>query len=218
MQSILFGLTSFLIASVAFGFGALKLFKKGKPMYLQLIVCASGCFALQQLSYIVNLWCGVTETVSIGMLGIFGCNFFLLSANFGTLDKIVDEGKGFNEVRAVSTIAPAVMAVLMTLAFLLWRRKDIFCAVMWAVILIPALPASYFNLKHILLPIDPFEVLRATRACNIAALIFYIVTVAYVICLASMERTISGMLSVMMSLSVLTLSLCAVKGAERWGI
>ena len=215
---MIYGLISFLTASFAFGYGAVKLFKKRKPMYLQLLVCASGCFALEQLSYIVNLWCGVTEAVNIGMLGIFGCNFFLLSANFGTLDKIVDESKGFYKVRAVSIIAPVAMAALTAFAFLSWKERDMFCAVMWALMLIPALPASYFNLKHILLPMDPFEFLRATKPCNIAAIVFYVVTAAYGICSADMESTVSGILSVLMSLSVLALSLCAVKGAKRWGI
>ena len=218
MQSMIYGLISFLTATFAFGYGAVKLFKKRKPMYLQLLVCASGCFALQQLSYTVNLWCNVTAVVSIGMFGIFGCNFFLLSANYGTLDRIVDEGKGFDKIRAVSIIAPAVMAALTVFAFFSWKDRDMFCAVMWVVMLIPALPASYFNLKHILLPVDPFAFLRATKPCNIAALIFYIVTAAYVICSAAMGSTVSGILSVLMSLSVLALSLCAVKGAKRWGI
>ena len=92
MQAIIFALISFLIAAFAFGFGAVKLFKKKRPLYLQLLVCAAGCFALEQLSYVINLWCGVTAAVSIGMFGIFGSNFFLLSANYGTLDKIVDDG------------------------------------------------------------------------------------------------------------------------------
>ena len=218
MQNLIYGLISFLTATFAFGYGAVKLFKKRKPMYLQLLVCASGCFALEQLSYIVNLWCGVASVVSIGMFGIFGCNFFMLSANFGTLDKIVDDSKGFNKLRVVSIIAPVVMAVLTIFAFLSWKDKDMFSAVMWGLMLIPALPASYFNLKHLLLPIDPFEILRATRSCNIASLIFYILTAAFVICLASMRSTVSGMCSVMLSLSGLALSLCAVKGAKRWGI
>ena len=215
MQNIIFGLASFLVAAFAFGFGAAKLFKKKKPMYLQILVCAAGCFALQQLSYVVNIWCGVTAAVSVGMFGIFGCNFFLLSANFGTLDKIVDDGNGSGKARAISIIAPVIMAVLTVLAFFSWKDKDMFCAVMWVVMLLPALPASYFNLKHILLPLDPFEFLRATRPCNIAALAFYLVTAVYIICSASGK---GGVLSVLMSVSVLTLSLCAVKGAEKWGI
>ena len=218
MQNIIFGLASFLVAAFAFGYGAATLFKKKKPMYLQILVCAAGCFAIQQLSYVVNIWCDVTAAVSIGMFGIFGCNFFLLSANYGTLDKVVDDGKGSKKARAISVIAPIIMAVLAVAAFLSWKDKDMFCAVMWLVMLIPALPASYFNLKHILLPMDPFEFLRATKPCNIAALVFYIVTAAYVICSASQNSTVSGILSIAMSLSVLGLSLCAVKGAKKWGI
>ena len=218
MQNIIFGLASFLVAAFAFGFGAAQLFKKKKPMYFQILVCAAGCFAIQQLSYVVNIWCDVTEAVSIGMLGIFGCNFFLLSANYGTLDKIVDDGKGSGRARAGAVIAPVVTAVLALLAFLAWREKDLFCAVTWLVMLLPALPASYFNLKHILLPIDPFEFLKATRACNFAALVFYAVTAAYAICSASAGSTVSGVLSLAMSASVLGLSLSAVKGVGKWGI
>lgn len=218
MQDIIFALASFLLAAFAFDYGAAKLFKKKKPMYLQILVCAAGCFAIQQLSYVVNIWCDVTAAVSIGMFGIFGCNFFLLSANYGTLDKIVDDGKGSGKAKVLAIIAPVIMAVLAVVAFLSWKDKDMFCAVMWLVMLIPALPASYFNLKHILLPMDPFEFLRATKPCNIAALVFYIVTAAYVICSASMGGIVSGILSIAMSVSVLGLSLCAIKGAKKWGI
>ena len=218
MNNMIFALASFLIAAFAFGFGAVKLFKKRKPLYLQLLVCAAGCFAIQQLSFVVNLLCGVTEAVSIGMFGIFGCNFFLLSANYGTLDKIVDDGNGSGKARVGAILAPVVMAVLAVLAFLSWKKRDLFCAVMWLVMLIPALPASYFNLKHILLPMDPFEFLRATRPCNIAALVFYAVTSAYVICSVRTGNIVVGILSVLMSLSALALSLCAVKGEKKWGI
>ena len=217
-MEMLFALASFLIALFAFGFGAAKLFKRKKPLYLQLLVCAAGCFAVEQLSYAVNLWCGVAAEVSIGMLGIFGCNLFLLSANFGTLDRIVDDGRGTGKARKLAFLAPAVMAAFIALAFLAWKEQDLFCAVMWLVMLIPALPASYFNLKHILLPVDPFEFLKATKPCNIAALVFYIVTAAYVICSTTMGSTASGVLSVLMSLSVLSLALCAIRGAKRWGI
>ena len=216
MLEMIFGLASFLIAAFAFGFGAVKLFRKKKPLYLQLLVCAAGCFALQQLSYIVNLWCGVTAVVSTGMLGILGCNFFLLSANFGTLDRLVDEGTGTKKLRLLAAAAPIGAAALAAAAFLAWKDRDLFCGTVWLVMLLPALPASYFNLKHILLPMDPFEFLRATRPCNIAALVFYGVAAVYVVA-AARDRAV-GLLSVLMSLSVLSLTLCAVKGAKRWGI
>ena len=219
MQELVFGLASFLIAAIGFGFGAFRLFRSKKPLYLQLFVCAAGCFAVQQMSYVVNLWCGVTRYVSVGMLGIFGCNFFLLSANFGTLDKIVDDGKGTTrKARLAALIAPAVLAALTALAFFEWKDKDLFCAVVGAIVFIPALPASYFNLKHILLPTDPFEFLRCTRPGNIASLAFYLITAAYMICSAFSGVTVCGILFVLMSLAAFALSLCAVKEEKKWGI
>lgn len=217
-MEMIFGLASFLIAAFAFGFGAAKIFKKKKPLYLQLLICAAGCFAIQQLSYTVNLWCGVDEAVSIGMFGIFGCNFFLLSANYGTLDKIVDDGKGSGKARAIAWVSPVVTALLAASIFLSWKDVDMFCAVMCVLIFIPALPASYFNIKHILLPMDPFEFLAATKPCNFAALAFYLISALYMIFSAFAGTVVCGILLILMSLSVLCLTLCSVKGEKRWGI
>lgn len=218
MKEIYFGAAAFLIAAFACGFGMTRLFKKKKPLYFQLLVCAAGCFCLQMLSYIVNLWCGVTAAVSVGMFGIFGCNFFLLSANFGTLDKIVDDGNGTAKARRLAIIAPVIVGALIAATFMAWKDRDMFCAVMWLIMLLPAMPAAYFNLKHILLPMDPFEFLRATRPCNIAALVFYLVTIAYVMSWAAAAPMLCNILVVLVALSVLSLTLAAVKGAEKWGI
>lgn len=218
MQDMVFSLAALLIAAFAFGLGAARLFKKKKPLYFQLLVCAAGCFALQMLSYTVNLWCGVTEEVGIGMLGIFGCNFFLLSANYGTLDRVVDDGKGARSARRLAVLAPAVMAVLAALVFLAWHGKNRLCAWMWLAMLLPAVAAAYFNLKHLLLPMDPFELLRATRPCNLAALAFYVLTALYGFASAAAGAVIIQVLTVLVSLSMLVLVLCAIKGAKQWGI
>ena len=218
MTKIIFSLASFLIAAFAFGFGAAKLFRAKRPLYLRLLVCAAGCFATEQLSCAVNLWCGSTETVGVGVIGIFGCIFFLLSANFGTLDKIVDDGRDSKKARALALIAPLGLALFICAAFIAWMKQDIICAVVWLLILLPSLPASYFNLKHILLPLDPFEFLRVTKPCNICALFFYTLTAEYVIASAVSTDTVCGILTVLMSLSMLALSLCAVRGAKKWGI
>ena len=168
---------SLLIAVFAFGMGAGKLFKKGTPMYWQLYICAAGCFALRQLSETVNFLCGIQGNIGVGMLGIFGCNFFLLSANYGTLDKVVDDSGAENKpARRLALIAPAVLAALTALVFFAWRKNDPLCGALWLLVLLPMLPASYFNMKHLLLPLDAFELLRATRGCNLLSLGFYLLS------------------------------------------
>ncbi len=218
-NDIVVQLVSFIIASFSFAFGATKFFRKRKPLYLQLLLCAAGCFALQQLSGVVNSWCGVNETVSIGMLGIFGCNFFLLSANFGTLDRIVDDGGAQNRpAKRIALAAPLLIAGMIIFAFLSWKDRDLFCACMWVAMLLPALPASYYNLKHILMPLDPFAFLRATKLCNFMALLFYLLIGAYAAVKPGGGWLFSGMLSVAVSLSVSGLVMSAVRGAKQWGI
>lgn len=218
MQNIFSSPGALIISVAAFGYGAAKLFRKKKPLYFQLLICATGCFMLQQLSVTVNIWCDTVTPVNIGMAGIFGCNFFLLSANYGTLDRIVDDGEGSQKARKKAVIAPLVTALLIVCVFLCNKNTDMFYAVISSVILLPAVPASYFNLKHILLPMDPFEFLKATRSCNITALLFYLVTVIYLIASAYAGDIVCGLLSVLMSVSAAGISVSAVKGAKKWEI
>ena len=208
---------SLLIAVFAFGWGAGKLFKKGTPLYWQLYICAAGCFALRQLSETVNILCGIQGNISVGMLGIFGCNFFLLSANYGTLDKVVDDGGAENKsARRLALLAPAVLAALIALVFFAWRKNDPLCGALWLLMLLPMLPASYFNLKHLLMPLDAFELLRATRPCNLAALGFYLLSALYAVFRALGKTAAAGGVSVVLSASMLFLVSAAIRGAKKW--
>ena len=208
---------SLLIAVFAFGVGAGNLFKKGTPMYWQLYICAAGCFALRQLSETVNFLCGLRGNISVGMLGIFGCNFFLLSANYGTLDKVVDDGGAENRpARLYALTAPVIMAALIALVFFTWREKNPVCGALWLLMLLPMLPASYFNLKHLRMPLDAFELLRATRPCNLAALGFYLLSAFYAVFRALGKTSAAGVISVLLSVSMLLLVSAAIKGAKKW--
>ena len=219
MSEIIYGLASFAISAAAFWLGAVELFAKNNPLYMKLLVCAAGCFMLEQQLLLVNLWCGVHEVFTIGMLGILGCNYFLFSANYGTLDRIVDDGGKKNRpARILAGIAPVVVVLLCVNAFFAWKDKDIICAVMWMLMLLPAIPASYFNLKHILLPTDDFGFLKATRNCNISALILYVVMAFFVRCSATDNSRLEGILSLLMSLAVLGITISAIKGAKKWRI
>ena len=219
MLDLIYGIASFVIAAAAFWLGAVKLFSTKKPLYMKLLICAVGCFMLEQQLLLINLWCGVKEMFSIGMLGILGCNYFLLSANYGTLDKIVDDGSKKNKpARLIANIAPVVMVILTFNVFLVWKDKDIICGVMWVLMLLPAIPASYLSLKHILLPKDDFGFLSATRFCNFSALVLYIVMAAFAACSASDSSRLVGILSCLMSLAVFGITISAIRGAKEWEI
>ena len=217
-MDIIISLITFLISAFAFTYGALKLFKKGKPLYFQLIVCAAGCFALEQLSILVMYYCGgFTQNVYIGMFGLFGCNFFLLSANYGTLDKLVDDGSEKNKkAKKNALVAPIITIILIVVVFLLWIKFDVFCAIMILIIILPALPASYFNFKHLIMPIDELGLLKATRKCNAFALAFYLLIFVHATLLCYDLINYYFITFLLMALIILGLVITAVKGAKEW--
>ncbi|HBL40633.1 MAG TPA: hypothetical protein DDY98_03310 [Ruminococcaceae bacterium] len=217
---MIFYLLSFVIAGAAFAFGVARLFRKKKPLYFQLLVCAVGCFAIRQLFDVVSYFCGgFAYEFNIGMLGIFGCVFFLLSANYGQLDRIVDDGSDVNKrAKTVAWAAPAVLAVIIVGVFLAWKDRELVNAVLWVIMLVPAIPASYFNWKHLIMPMDDFGFLRATRVCNVIAFSFYLVTAFSVISLAEHLVVLSYAANVVMSLLMFALAFFADKGAKQWGI
>ncbi len=219
-NDLIFELISFSISLFAFIFGAKKLFVKKKPLYFQLFVCVAGCFAIEQFSSVIATWCNVINSgFGIGMLGIFGCDSFLLSANFGTIDKIVDDGKTVKKsVKLISFIAPIIILILMAVTFIAWKDKSMFCAVMWIIMFIPSLFGSYFNVKHMIMPLDDFGVLKATKPCNISAILFYLIVFSFVICSGFSLVEITYMSSILASLSVLGLVIASIKGAKQWGL
>ena len=217
MLDIIYGVASFVIAAAAFWLGAVKLFGTRKPLYMKLLVCAAGCFMLEQQLLLINLWCGVKEMFSIGMLGILGCNFFLLSANYGTLDKVVDDGGAENKpARRLALLAPVVTAALIAPVFFSWRKNDPLCGALWLLVLLPVLPASYYNMKHLLMPLDAFELLRAARPCNLLSLGFYLLSALYAVFCGLGYTAAAGVTSVLLSVSMLLLVSAAIKGAKKW--
>lgn len=169
MNSVFWGVGAFLIANAAFLRGCFVFFRRGKPLYFQLLVCAAGCCGLAALSAVVNTLCGaVQEGFHISLLGLLGCCFFLLSANYGQMDGVVDDGSADNrKARWLALLAPGVLAGALVL--LLVRGT---VPVYTAVFCLSALPAAYYNLKHLLLPVDELGFLRATRLCNGCSLLF----------------------------------------------
>ncbi len=108
------------------------------------------------------------------------------------------------------------MAALIALVFFTWRKNDPVCGTLWFLMLLPMLPASYFNMKHLLLPLDAFELLRATRPCNLASLGFYLLSALYGLLCALGNTALAGVTSVMLSVLMLFLVSAAIRGAKKW--
>ena len=113
--SIVQELLPFLVAGFAFIWGIAKYYKRKVALYVNLILCGIGCFALGKLFGAVSFLTagGLPEHFHVGYLGTFGCFLFIFSANLGQMDSLIDDGdKAMARYRMLSLGAPLLMIAL----------------------------------------------------------------------------------------------------------
>lgn len=209
----------FLGLLISFIYGAAVFFKKGIAMYLQLIVCALGSLALGHFYRIICILTAGALPVGfhVGYLGDFSCFMFLFSANYGQMDGIVDDGSdNLKPLRRFSFLAPIALALLLSTLFL----ADMRVVKRWILIfsILPALPAAYYNLKHLLIPDMDFGFIRAIRPFNGSALAFIFINVLYQILYAFGLYDLSVAASALLAICSFVVILNAKKGVEKWTI
>lgn len=211
---------SMVISFAAFAHGAIKLLKKGKPLYCQIIMWAVGCYCLQCIENCVVYFCGdFSDKGIVGQIAMCGFFFALLAANFDTLDNIVDDRSQNNgKYRKLALIAPLAYGGASVAAFLHIFPIYNFAACVYGLALLSMTVASYFNLKHLLLPKDELGILSCTKMCNIICLVIYAVAVMLVLIYGRVTQVISNVLNVIVSVLVLVLTLAAEKGEKSWPI
>ena len=212
-------LAMFICMAVSFTYGVIRFFKKGKALYLQMIVGGLGCMMLGRLFQFVTLMTRgmLPEGFHIGALGIVGGFLFFLSANYGQMDKLLDDGARENrKFRLIPLLAPIVLAGLYASLFFIPAtagNRTIY-GVMTAVIMF----ASYFNLKHLIFPDVEFGIIRNIRGYNLIALLLALLCVCEIVVLA---------LNLQILLWILYAAICVVsiaivpileKGVKKWAI
>lgn len=212
-------LVAFFISTAAFGYGAFYLFRSGIPKLFKLYVCAAGCYMLEELWAVVNTYMGYgiqDGLITVRLFGIFGCLCFMLSANINEFDRVVDEGRD-RKSRRRAMIAPAVLVVLFGIsAFCSVNTLSVAMIVIGFISISPALPASFFSLKHLLLEDDSMGFLKAVRETDFVALVFYAGNFLYP--LASLYWSRTAMCGYDMALAVIISGIMIMcrKGAVKW--
>lgn len=210
-------LISTIVLLVAFFYGAIKLWRKGKPLYFQIIICAIGCFALFHLSAIVIAYCNIDETrFNDSFFGILGAYMLLVCANSGAIDKTVCE-KPQKKVFLFSIIAGLTELALSVVVGYLYYGFNNAVFYIYVLIQIPACFVLYFNVKHLLLPIDDAKLLEGIKLTDFFSIVF-ILTFNFDVLSWKTFGIISGIADLFVSIVILALSFFSVKEAEKWSI
>ena len=210
-------LAATVFSGAGFLYGAGKYLKPHKPLYASMIVLGTGCIMLGRGYTFMRMFTGlpVSGIFHVGILGTAGTFAFFFSSNYGQIDSLVDDGGDiFLKYRLI-----AFSAVLLT-------------AVMYILILMSPAPAaekfsdgivsasvaaaSYFHLKHIMIPDIDYGVVRCLRRYNILALMYA------VLCLAEMTVKAYGISDLIIAVYAaqcpISLMLVPVmnKGVQEW--
>ena len=201
-----------------FIYGGIKFFRPRKALYAQMITLSLGCVAFGRLFNIVRILTGgsLTDNVQLGFLGMIGSLMFFFSANYGTIDSLLDDrSKAFAKYRLISFAAPVVAVVLYVVLFLL---SDI--SLMWkiqgAVLTVFVIPASYFNLQHLIFPDVDFGVVKCLRPYNLLALIYTLMIFAECFAMSRNNEILTLICCCVTGLITAAIMPLIVRGLEKW--
>lgn len=209
----------FLTAAV---WGAVISFGKKSALFLQIVACGLGCMALgnvftfaMQLTASADVLQKLTEGFHIGLLGTFGMFAFLFSASFGQIDGLGDDkSEALKEYRLVALAAPAgviVILILMLTSGIGWQMQA-----MYTVLFLPAILASYYNLKHLIIPDVEDGILAAIRKYNLATILLTVlVMISFVVKLYG-QTLVCGIVNILCGVCALFVLWFAKDGTERW--
>ena len=205
---------------VSFIYGIKHFFKRGKPLFLQSITMAMGCHALGSIYHLCQTM--TTKTVFEGFtpayLGRIGFFLFLITASYGQMDRIVDDGsKALRPSRVIALIAP-ICAVLLYLPSALMEDIPLATKITVALVWIPAAVSVYYNFKHAIIPDLDFGFIKAIKPYNLLAMCLGF---AELLCLTAWDYLYNAALvisSFAFAGLCIAMMLAAKKGAEKWTI
>ncbi len=204
----------------SFVYGLRRFFKKGKPLLLQTLTMAMGCHSLGSIYHMCRTVTNdaLVEGFTPAYLGHIGFFLFILTASYGQLDRIVDDGSKENRpARLIALIAPVCAAHLFIPNAVL---EDVTAAtkVSYALVWIPAIFGVYFNLKHAIIPNLDFGFIKALKLYNILAVCL---SFSELLCLTAWDYYDAVAMAVS-SVIFGVLCVCTVfagkRGVEKWTV
>lgn len=211
---IYFEIATLLIILFAFAFAAVNLFRKGRPLYFQILTCAIGCCLLFNMAVITMSYCNVNETLfNTSFFGLFACTLFLFCANRGALENLFEKPK--TKFLIISIIAGVIDFAIVFIVGWFYFNPTNFVFYAFLVVQLPGAFVVYFITKRLLSPKDELGMKKCLLPSDIFALA-YCVFINLDIATWLKIGVLSGIGDLITALIILGLSISVVKGAKKW--
>lgn len=205
-----------IIILIAAVYGAIKLFRHGRPLYFQILVGAVFCFLLQEISITIDSTYGI-ELMSVAStsnaVSILACACMFAAAE----KKILDIG----HIKKKSAVAIGVSAIIalifIAMSYLIFSQYGGFIAVLLLSPVFAVIPATYFIVSHIALS-GKNQLLAATIVFPIIELFVFFAHILFLIAVTYSNKTACDICNIACSTLLAIMTILAVKGAEKWKI
>ena len=201
-------------------YGLKHFFKKGKPLFLQTITMAMASHALGSIYHLCQTLTSDTliEGFTPAYLGRIGFFLFIITASYGQMDRIVDDGSTkMKPSRYIALLAPICAALLYIPNYII-EVVSIQTKIVYALVWIPAVVAVYYNLKHAIIPNMDFGFIKAIKPYNILILSL---SFSELVCLTAWdyyEMIPLAASSIIFGAFCISMMISAKRGAEKWTI
>ena len=164
-----------LTLSALFGFvyGVLRFFRSRSALYARMIVMGIGCAMLGRLFETLQLVTmgELRGGFHVGTLGILGSFLFFISANYGQMDSLADDrSPGLRKYRWIAACAPLAVLALYAVYFRVAGFGE--ASIVTGILMLVTAQASYFHLKHLIIPDVEDGIIRSIRSYNLMGLIY----------------------------------------------
>lgn len=216
-------LITLLLYFAAFIYGLIAVFRRKSPLYFKLLFLGVGCFLLEDLYYLVDYVCtgGISSSFSFASFGAGGCYAFMFSANYGLFDGIVDDGsESALKARKLGFVFPAILVIIVCYSGYIWIANGgaIYATILLIISKLPAFPASYYHLKHLIIKDELNYILTFLRPCNIMALCVILADFMYEGLNLCGYLTAAFIVKLFIPISLFGMMMAANWGCKKWMI
>ena len=207
-------------AFTGFLYGIFRFIKPNKAVFAQMIALAVGCAAFGRLYQVVRLLTGgdMFNGFQLGVFGVIGSLLFLFSANYGAMDSLADDrSKALRKYRLLSFAAP-VAALVLYILFILLTNLPQSVKIASALVTLFVMHASYYNLKHLLLPDVDCGIIRCLKPYNCLALIYTLLCLAEMIVIGLDSEIGILIVGVLIGADLTGIVLSVERGMNKWVI
>lgn len=165
---------------IGLAYGLYIMFNNKPPAYFKLVLFSIAGQLFSRIYFTVTLACygGLPDMFNIGFIGLASFLLFLLFANYGQIDMLVDDRRNLiTKYRIIPIILP-IAELIISILSLLTDNIAISIKISYIVLSVIAGFAGYYNMKHLIIPDVANGIVRSIRGFNLIAIFIEILTLS----------------------------------------